>query len=82
MEDVWDVTEPTEVRVDLADVNRLFKYLRRVISCLEEDAVFSPAFETTLADKAVKEATRKFISDPQTKAIFIQRSSTQGQQLA
>lgn len=79
MTDGSDVGESAQVQVLLADMNNFLKYLRKVVPvCLEEDAVTSPAFETALADKSHLEAARRFISDPQTRAIFIQRSSTKG----
>ena len=68
-----------QVQVAVADVNHFLKYLRRAVPiCLEEDSVASPAFEAALSDKGHQEAIRKFISDPQTRSIFIQRSSTKG----
>lgn len=79
MTDVSDVGDQAQVQVALADVNNFLKYLRKAVPiCLEEDVVSSQAFETALGDKAHQEAIRKFISDPQTRAIFIQRSSTKG----
>ena len=73
------VGEQAPVQVAVADINNFLKYLRRAVPvCLEEDAVSSPAFETALADKSNLESIRKFISDPQTRAIFIQRNSTKG----
>ena len=77
MTDISDVGDQAQVQV--ADVNNFLKYLRKAVPvCLEEDVVTSQAFETALGDKAHQEAIRKFISDPQTRAIFIQRSSTKG----
>lgn len=74
-----EMGDQAQVQVALADVNHFLKYLRRAVPvCLEEDVVTSPAFEAALADKGHQEAIRKFISDPQTRAIFIQRNSTKG----
>ena len=79
MTDVSDVGDQPQVQVALADVNNFLKYLRKVVPvCLEEDVVSSQAFETALGDKSHHEAIRKFISDPQTRALIIQRSSTKG----
>ena len=79
MTDVSVVGDQAQVQVALADVNNFLKYLRKAVPiCLEEDVVTSQAFETALGDKLHQEAIRKFISDPQTRAIFIQRSSTKG----
>ena len=79
MTDISDVGDQAQVQVAIADVNNFLKYLRKAVPvCLEEDVVTSQAFETALGDKAHQEAIRKFISDPQTRAIFIQRSSTKG----
>lgn len=73
------VGDQASVQVAFADVNNFLKYLRRAVPvCLEEDALSSPALETALTEKSHLEAIRKFISDPQTRAIFIQRSSTKG----
>ena len=73
------VGDQASVQVAFADVNNFLKYLRRAVPvCFEEDNTSSPALETALADKSHLEAIRKFISDPQTRAIFIQRSSTKG----
>ena len=72
--------DPTSGQVALADVDHFLKYLRRAVPiCLEEDAVQSPAFEAALADRNHLEAVKRFIGDPQTRAIFIQRSSSKGQ---
>ena len=71
--------DQTQVQVVLADVNNFLKYLRRAVPiCLEEDSVSSPAFEAALGDKNHQESIKKFIGDPQTRAIFIQRNSTKG----
>lgn len=79
MTDSSDVGDSAQVQVSLADMNNFLKYLRKVVPvCLEEDAPSSPALETALADKSHQEAVRRFISDSQTRAIFIQRSSTKG----
>lgn len=82
MTEVSDVGDSAQVQVSLADMNSFLKYLRKVVPvCLEEDAVSSSALETALTDKSHQEAVRRFISDPQTRAIFIQRSSTKGEHL-
>lgn len=83
MTDISDVGDQAQVQVALADVNNFLKYLRKAVPvCLEEDVITSQAFETALGDKSHQEAIRKFISDPQTRAIFIQRSSTKGKSMA
>lgn len=54
-------------------------YLKKVITILlpDEDAV-PPAFNTALEDKNNRECIKKFLSDSQVWALYIQRSSSKG----
>lgn len=71
------VAEPPSVQA--ADVSTLVAYLKAVIpALLEENNQIHPSFQRLLTDGPSLERMRKFISDPQTKALLIQRSSVKG----
>lgn len=54
-------------------------YLKKVVTVLlpDEDVV-PPAFNSALEDKNNQECVRKFVSDSQVWALYIQRSSSKG----
>lgn len=54
-------------------------YLKKVVTVLlpDEDVV-PPAFNSTLDDKINQECIRKFLSDSQVWALYIQRSCSKG----
>lgn len=61
------------------DVQVLVQYLRTVVpALLEEDDVLHPSFKQCLQDPAALDKLKKFICDPQTKAVLIQRASVKG----
>lgn len=71
------VTQP--VTSELADLRILTNYIKRVVPVLlEDDDELHPALLTALADKNNCEILKKFIGDPQCRAILIQRSSSKG----
>lgn len=56
-------------------------YLRKASSILlpEDDGhIVSPALNIALDDKLNQDCIRKFISEPQVQALYIQRSCTKG----
>ena len=68
--------------VQAVDVQVLVQYLRTVVpALLEEDDVLHPSFKLCLQDSAPLEKLKKFITDPQTKAVLIQRASVKGNEL-
>ena len=63
----------------VAEVEKFATYLCRCAPVLLEDQVdASPGLKVALADKQHTEQIRKFLSDPQSPALLIQRSSTKG----
>ncbi|CAN8013158.1 unnamed protein product [Ixodes persulcatus] len=82
MTEAAEGTAPVTEDVELADVGLLVKYLRRVVPVLlEEDDVVHPSLESALSDKGNLEILRKFIADPQTRSLLIQRSSSKDEEL-
>lgn len=71
------VTQP--VTSELADISQFVNYIKRVVPVLlEDDDDIHPALLTALADKNNIEILKKFIGDPQCRAVLIQRSSSKG----
>lgn len=71
---------PADQVVQAVNVQVLIQYLRTVVpALLEEQDVLHPSFQDCLSDPAQVEKLRKFISEPQTKAILIQRASVKGE---
>ena len=63
----------------VAEVDKFAAYLCRCTPVLLEDQVEpSPAFKVAVADRQNAEQIRKFLSDPQSPALLVQRSSTKG----
>lgn len=53
-------------------------YIRKVIQIFFDEEFIPPAFNFALEDRSTQECIRKFISDPQVQALFIQRCSSKG----
>lgn len=71
---------PPEPQVVVADVNKLVKYLKRVVPVLLEDVDEVPAsLDTAMGDKVHQDDMRKFLSDPQIVTLFVQRSISKGE---
>ncbi|PRD30031.1 UNVERIFIED_CONTAM: Dhc64C [Trichonephila clavipes] len=69
------VSQP--VTSELADTNVFINYIKRVVPVLlEDDDEVHPALLTALSDKTNLEILKKFIGDPQCRALLIQRSSS------
>ncbi|RXG70210.1 hypothetical protein Avbf_09098, partial [Armadillidium vulgare] len=63
--------------VPTTDIQGCVRYITRIaMVMLEEDEEPSPQLKTALENQHHLEAIHKFISDPQTKILFIQRCST------
>ena len=63
----------------VAEVEKFAAYLCRCAPILLEDQVEpSPAFKVAVADRQHTEQIRKFLSDPQSPTLLVQRSSTKG----
>ena len=65
--------------VQAVDVQVLIKYLQVLVPVhLEKDFALHPSFRQCLQDAATIEKLRKFITDPNTDTILIQRASVKG----
>ena len=63
----------------VAEVDKFATYLCRCAPVLLEDQFeASPGLKVAISDKQHTEQIRKFLSDPQSPALLIQRSSTKG----
>ena len=73
--DSGDPPEPEQPQINTASVDSVIKYLRTVSSCvLEEDPIGSEALLEKFADATTQDVVRKFINDPQSKAVIVYRS--------
>lgn len=70
---------PESQNIAIVDYSTFVNYLRKIVKILlpDEDEV-PPSFNLTLEDKNSQESIRKFISDTQVWALYIQRSSSKG----
>ena len=67
----------------LLDLSVLVSYLRRVVpATMEPDGILLDSFRELLQQESTLERFRRFISDPQCKAISIQRQLIKGKSLA
>lgn len=66
--------------VPIADFGSFAEYIRNSASILlpEEDDSGSSALKNAVEDKSNQECIRKFLSDPQVQALYIQRCCTKG----
>ncbi len=63
----------------LMEVSAFANYLRRIVPVLLEDVEDTPVgLVTTLKERSSIELMKKFISDPQTPAVLIQRFTSKG----
>lgn len=64
----------------IVDYGAFTNYLRKAATILlpEEDAV-PPALNVALEDRGNQDCIKKFLSDPQVPALYIQRSCTKGE---
>ena len=72
--------QPVEAEhVTIIDYDNFTNYVRKAVTILlpEEDIVPVP-LNTALDDPSNQECIRKFLSDPQVNALFIQRSCFKG----
>ena len=70
---------PADQVVQAVEVPVLVQYLTAVVPVLlEEDGKPHPSFLHCLQEAAQIDKLRKFASDPQTKAVMIQRASVKG----
>lgn len=70
---------PVSQNVAITEFGTFVKYITKVVTILleEEDSV-PPALEAAIDDRNNHECIRKFLSDPQVRALFIQRNSSKG----
>lgn len=63
----------------VAEVEAVAKHLQRLSQVmLEEEDQPSPELVAAMKSPPILEVIRKFVADPQTKSILIQRSTTKG----
>lgn len=68
---------PQPVSATLVDVSQFIKYIKRVVPVLLEDEdEIHPSLQVALSDRSNLDTLKKFISDPQCRALLIQRSSS------
>lgn len=61
------------------EVSSFANYLRRVVPVLLEDVEDTPAaLVASLRERSAVETMKKFISDPQTPVLLVQRFATKG----
>ena len=82
MADSVDQEAPPQVQPDVVqalEVPAFLAYIRKVVPVLLDDEDPNlKALQTAFADKAHLEAIKKFLSDPQTPSLIVQRPSTKG----
>lgn len=72
---------PESQNVAIVDYNSFANYLRKtVVILLPDEEALPPAFSASLDDKNNQEAIRKFLSDSQVWALYVQRSYSKGEQ--
>lgn len=66
--------------VAIIDYGEFANYLRKAATILlpEEDAV-APEFQHALEDKLNQDCIKKFLSDPQIPALYVQRNCSKGE---
>ena len=69
---------PPNVTATLMDVAVLISYIRRVVPALFGDDTNSESLRELLLSEATMDLLRRFISEPQTRAILIQRQMIKG----
>lgn len=74
-----DTTSVETQNVAIVDYGEFANYLRKAATILlpEEDAT-APALNITLEDKSNQDCIKKFLSDSQIPALYIQRTSSKG----
>lgn len=65
--------------VAIVDYGEFANYIRKAATILlpEEDAT-APALNVALDDRTNQDCIKKFLSDPQIQALYIQRTSSKG----
>lgn len=76
--EIQDTSVETQ-NVSIVDYGAFANYIRKAATILlpEEDAV-PPALNIALEDKANQDCIKKFLSDSQVQALYIQRSCSKG----
>ncbi|XP_075232643.1 dynein heavy chain, cytoplasmic isoform X3 [Lycorma delicatula] len=70
-------TPPEEQSVSIVELPEFSNYIRKIVTLLlQEDDVTPLALNTALDDKNNQDCIKKFLSDSQVSALFIQRSSS------
>ncbi len=68
--------------VAVAEVEAVAKHLQRLTQVmLEEEDQPSPELVSAIRSSQAMEVVRKFVADPQTKSVLIQRCATKGKSL-
>lgn len=68
--------------VQIVDYGEFANYIRKAATILlpEEDAT-APALNVALEDKNNQDCIKKFLSDPQIPALYVQRNSSKGKRI-
>lgn len=70
---------PESHNVAVAELQDFANYIRKAATVLlPEDDIASPALNAALEDKLNQDCIKKFISDPQVSALYVQRFSSKG----
>lgn len=78
-QEVASAPQTAPVAVQAVEVPTFLAYLRRVVPVLlDDDDPDVKALQAAVADKQHLEAIKKFLSDPQTPSLIVQRSSLKG----
>lgn len=75
---------PEAQNVAVVEFTAFANYLRKAANILlPEDNAHTepPALNSALEDKAIQDAIRKFLCDPQVSTLYVQRSSSKGEKL-
>ena len=71
--------QPAQPVQAVADPDKFTEYLIRCVPILLEDRVdASSALKAAIFDRVFAESIKKFLNDPQTPSLLIQRTSTKG----
>jgi hypothetical protein len=71
--------QPAQPVQSVADPDKFVTYLERCVPVLLDDCDgTSASFKAALSDRNNVEQIKKFLSDPQTPTLLVQRSSTKG----
>jgi dynein heavy chain 1, cytosolic len=75
--------QPSDIQnVVVVDYSAFANYLRKVVLCLlpdEDNGLVPPSLNNALDDTKNQDCIKKFLSDPQFQALYVQRSCLKGE---